>query len=312
MKTAESVKGDRPNAPMQPTPRVRKKGMLTLAFLLPSLIIFSVFMFWPVIRTVYLSFFNWNMISPNMKFVGLENYINMFVNPDTIKSIVNTVVYIAILLVLNFLFPYLTSYVLANLIQKGKGFYKSVIFFPSLVSLAVGTIVFSWIFNPVAGPMKLILEGLGIASPIWLKEKGWVIMVLSLVVAWKSFGYNLIVLLGAIQDVPMELIESAKLEKASNWKIFWDIIRPLTSSKALYVFVTTIVFGLQYVFTPIHILTQGGPTQASTNIVYTIYQYGFTFYQTGRAAAIATITMILFVGFIVLQKRMEKGVHYEN
>jgi sn-glycerol 3-phosphate transport system permease protein len=292
--------------------RRRKNNILTFLFLLPSIIIFSVFMFYPVLKNLYLSFFNWNMISPHKDFVGLENYANIAVNTDTIKAFINTAIYVLVLLVLNFVFPYLVSNVIANLITHAKGVYKSVIFFPSLVSLAVGSIVFSWIFNPVAGPMKLILESFGVASPIWLKEKGWVIMVLSLIVAWKNFGYNLIVLLGAVQGVPMELIESAKLEKASNWKIFWDIVRPLTSSTALYVLMTTIVFGLQNVFSPINILTQGGPNQESTNIVYIIYQYGFQFYQTGRAAAVATVTMVIFMGFIVLQKKMEKGVHYEN
>jgi sn-glycerol 3-phosphate transport system permease protein len=291
--------------------RRRKEAVLAGLFLLPSLVIFAVFMFWPVIRTIYLSFFEWNMISPYKDFVGFEHYIDILVNPDTIKAFTNSAVYVVILLILNFVFPYLVSFVVANVITKGQDFYKAVIFFPSLVSLAVGSIVFSWVFNPVAGPMKLILDNFGISSPIWLKERGWVIMVLSLIVAWRSFGYNLIVLIGAVQDVPLELIEAARLEKASNWRIFWSIIRPMTSSKALYVFIITIVFGLQHVFTPINMLTQGGPNQASTNIVYIIYEYGFYFFQTGRAAALATITMIVFVGFIILQRQMEKGVHYE-
>lgn len=291
--------------------RKRKNSILAWMFMLPSMVIFAVFMFWPVIRTVYLSFFDWNMISPYKDFVGLKYYVDIFVNPDTIKALANSVIYIVILLVLNFVFPYLVSYVVANIITRHQDLYKAIIFFPSLVSLAVGSIVFSWIFNPVAGPMKLILDNFGITSPIWLKQKGWVIMVLSLIVAWRSFGYNLIILIGAVQDVPLELIEAAKLENASNWKIFWNIVRPLTSSKGLYVFITTIVFGLQHVFSPINILTQGGPNQASTNIVYIIYEYGFRFFQTGRAAALASITMVIFVGFIVLQRQMEKGVHYE-
>lgn len=291
--------------------RKRKNSLLAWVFMLPAMSIFLVFMFWPVIRTIYLSFFDWNMITPYKDFVGIQHYLDIFVNPDTIKAFVNSAIYVIILLVLNFVFPYLVSYVVANIITRNQDFYKAIIFFPSLVSLAVGSIIFSWIFNPVAGPMKLILDHFGVASPIWLKQKGWVIMVLSLIVAWRSFGYNLIVLIGAVQDVPLELIEAAKLEKASNWKIFWDIVRPLTSSTGLYVFVTTIVFGLQHVFSPINILTQGGPNQASTNIVYIIYEYGFRFFQTGRAAALASITMIIFMSFIMLQRTIEKRVHYE-
>lgn len=290
----------------------KKNKLLVFLFLLPTIIIFGVFMFYPIIRTLQLSFYSWNMVSPKKNFVGLSNYINMFINPATLKAVTNSLIYIFIMLAINFVIPYLIAYVMAKLITKGQGFYKSVIFFPSLISLAVGSIIFMWMFNPVAGPVKLILSKFGITSPMWLQSKGWVILVLSLIVAWKNFGYNLIILLGAIQEVPLELIEAAKLENASNWRIFWDIIRPLTSSRALYVFVMTIVFGLQHVFSPIHILTQGGPDQESTNLVYIIYQYGFRFFQTGRAAAVAIVTLILFVGLIMVQKRIERNVHYGN
>jgi len=96
------------------------------------------------------------------------------------------------------------------------------------------------------------------------------------------------------------------LEKASDWTIFWQIILPLTSPTALFVFIMTITFGLSYVFTPINILTQGGPTQASTNIIYLIYQYGFDYFQTGRAAATAIVTLVIFMVLVVIQKKLEK------
>ena len=109
------------------------------------------------------------------------------------------------------------------------------------------------------------------------------------------------------------MIEAAKLENASNWVIFKKIILPMTSSTAIYVFTITIVFGLQYVLTPVNMLTQGGPDQGSTNLVYIIYQYAFTFFKTGTSAAYAFVTMIVFLIFLFLKhKFLDKKVYYEN
>ena len=135
----------------------------------------------------------------------------------------------------------------------------------------------------------------------------------SIITAWKIFGYNLILLLAGILEVPAELIESAKIDKLSNFQIFIYIVLPMTSSTALYVSIMTVVYGLQQVFVPINVLTQGGPNNGSTNLVYSIYQYAFTFFQTGRASALAIITTLFFFILISLKiKILEKGVYYEN
>ncbi|MBQ7021437.1 MAG: sugar ABC transporter permease, partial [Phascolarctobacterium sp.] len=109
------------------------------------------------------------------------------------------------------------------------------------------------------------------------------------------------------------MIEAAKLENASNWVIFKKIILPMTSSTAIYVFTITVVFSLQHVLVPVNMLTQGGPDQGSSNLVYIVYQYGFTFFQTGKAAAYAVITMFVYMAFLyVKNKYLEKKVYYEN
>ncbi|MGL5352313.1 MAG: carbohydrate ABC transporter permease, partial [Clostridium sp.] len=110
----------------------------------------------------------------------------------------------------------------------------------------------------------------GLKAQFWLKTNGLVMVLITLITAWKIFGYNLILLLAGILEVPTELIESAKLDKVSNWKIFLYIVIPMTSSTALYVMVMTIVYGLQQVFVPINVLTQGGPNNGSTNLVIAI------------------------------------------
>lgn len=290
------------------------KGKSTsVLFLMPTIIVFALFMFYPILKTIYLSFYQWNMVSPNKNFVGFENYVEVLNSPDIWKSAGNTILYILILVIMNFAIPYVVGYVLAHLIKKWSGFYKFALFMPSIISTVVGALVFLWMFNPLSGPIAKGLSSFGVQSPSWFKTEGLVIAVLSFVIVWKSFGYNLIILLSGILDVPKDIIEAAKLENLSNTQIFFRIVLPLTSSTALYVLTTTIVFGLQYIFVPINILTQGGPDNASTNLVYSIYQYGFNFFQTGKASALAIITTVLF--FILMSikfKALEKGVYYEN
>lgn len=282
-------------------------------FLLPSIFFFVVFSYWPLLQNLYLSFFSWNMVSPNMTFVGIENYTAVLGSEELIKILANTVAFVAIMLVLNFVLPYLFSFVLGHLIERGKGFYRSTLFMPATLSLAVASILFLWIYNPLAGPLSIVLSWFDVESPRWFKENWLVIFAICTIIGWKVFGYNLIVMLAAMLAVPKEMIEAAKLENASNWQIFKQIIVPMTSSTAIYVFTITVVFGLQYVLVPVNMLTQGGPDQGSSNLVYIIYQYAFVFFQTGKSAAFAIITMICYIAFLLFRtKYLEKKVYYEN
>ena len=221
------------------------------------------------------------MVKPVKKFVGLNNYIAVFRDPNTFKILGNTLAYILVLLVLNFVLPYILSFILSAVIRHGKSFYKAVFFLPSVISLVVGSILYTWILNPISGPVAIILGKFGIQMPFWSKTDGWVI--------------------------------AARLDQVPLWKIFLDIIVPMSSATGIYVFITTIVQGLQYVFTPIKVITQGGPNYASSNLIYASYHEAFTLYRTGTSSAISILTMLLFIVLLLLEfKFVEKGVYYEN
>ncbi|MGN0132411.1 MAG: carbohydrate ABC transporter permease [Lachnospiraceae bacterium] len=292
---------------------MRKERVLALGLMLPTIIVFSIFMFWPIIRTVELSFYKWNMVSPDKKFVGLDNYEKILTDPTFHKVLCNTVWYILLFIVIDFVLPYIISYVLSFVIKKGKSFYKTTLFIPSLISLVVGAIIMSWILNPLSGPIATIFKSFGVDFPIWSQTSGLVIVVLSLVTSWKMFGYNVIVLMAAVGSVPMELIETARLEKTPNWEIFLKIIVPMSSSTGIYTLLITLVWGLQWVFTPINVLTQGGPNNGSANLIYAVYKEAFTIFQTGSASAMAVLAMLLFGLLLFLEIRfVEKGIYYEN
>lgn len=290
-----------------------KNTIISMAFILPSFLMFCIFMFYPLIRTIYLSFFDWNLISPNKKFVGFDNYINLFKDPITFKVLNNTFLYIAILLVINFIVPYILAYILHSHIKNRKNLFKSTIFLPSVISLVVGSMLYLWMLNPVSGPVGIIAKMIGIEVPNWTKTEGLVIVVLSLITSWKVFGYNFIILYAGIMGVNQDVIETAIIDNIPSWKIFKDIILPMSSASGIYVFIITVVQGLQYVFIPIKVLTQGGPDYASSNLTYQSYHEAFTLYRVGSSSAFSVLTLIIFGLLLYLEyKYVEVGAYYEN
>ena len=289
-----------------------KRSIGAFFYLAPSLAVLGMFMFWPLARTFYLSFFEWNMVKPVKKFVGLANYSELLRSSLTWKVLGNTGLYVLILLALNFAAPYVLSFVLSCAVKRGKWFYKSAYFMPSVISLVVGSIVYMWILNPISGPVALLAKRFGLTMPMWSKTEGLVIVVLSLVTSWKIFGYNFIVILGGVSGVSGEVIEAARLDGVPLWRIFTDIVLPMSSATGVYLFVMTIVQGVQYAFTPIRVLTQGGPNYASSNLVYQSYHEMFVVYRTGAGCALAVTTLAAFAFLLFLEFRfVEKKVYYE-
>lgn len=294
-------------------PKIIKDHWKAYLLLIPSLVTFVLFMFWPFLYTVYLSFFDWNMVSPTKEFVGLQNYIDVLKDPITYKIFCNTLIYMALLLIINCAVPYVLAFVIDLVLSRFKNFYKGAIFLPSVISLVVGSILFTWLLNPVSGPAAIILGWFGIEMPVWSKLDGWVITVLSLITSWKIFGYNFIILFASINGISREVIEAARLDDIPLWRIFFKIVLPMSSSTGIYVFIITIAQGLQYVFTPIKVITQGGPNYSSANTIYHAYHEAFVLYRTGHSAALSILTMAIFLLLLILEfKFVERGIHYEN
>lgn len=292
---------------------MKRNSRIGFLFIIPSIIIFSAFTFYPLLYTLYLSFFDWNMISPNKVFVGLDNYIEVLTDPITYKIIGNTLLYIVLLLIINFIVPYIFAFVIDVILKRFHNFYKSALFLPAFISLVVGSILFTWLLNPVSGPLAIIFDWFGLKIPNWTKSEGWIILVLSLITSWKVFGYNFILLYASINGISREIIESARLDNIPLWRIFLQIILPMSSATGIYVLIITIVQSLQYVFTPVKVVSQGGPDYASSNLIYHAYHEAFVVYRTGHSATISIITMVLFLFLLFLEfKFVERRIYYEN
>ncbi|CAJ1175292.1 carbohydrate ABC transporter permease [Companilactobacillus nantensis] len=281
----------------------KNKRFLPFLYLLPTAILLVVFLVIPILYTFYLSFFDWNLIAPTKEFVGLRNYLEVFTDPVNQKVILNTLIYIVFLVVLNFLVPYFISLVVKFFISKMQGVYKVLFFIPSLFSLVVGAMVFTWILNPVSGPIAYILKNFGIAMPNWSNSGILAITVICFITNWKVFGYNFILLLTGLGSIPKNIIDAAKVDGIPKWRLIWNVILPMNRGIGIYVLILTIVQGLQYVFTPINVITTGGPYYGSSNMIYQTYLNAFVLYKTGTSSALAIVTFVIFLILLFIEIR---------
>lgn len=179
--------------------------------------------------------------------------------------------------------------------------------------MVVGSMIYNWMLNPSSGPVAEIAGFMGMSIPNWTTSQNLVIVVICYITAWKVFGYNFITLYAAVASISEEVIESARLDNVPTWRLFLDIVLPMSSSAGLFVLINTIVTGLQYVYTPISVVTQGGPDGASSNLVYESYEQAFVLFDTGYSAAFSMITLLLFSILLFVQIRIsERSVYYEN
>ncbi len=279
----------------------------------PASIFFLAFVIVPMFYTVYLSFFDWNMISPKMKYVGLSNYVKILTDKNFTKILSNTFLYIFIIAIANFVIPYIFAFVCRYVLSKYQSFYKVALFLPGFISLIVASMLFVWILNPLTGPLSALLDIFGINMPIWSRTEGLVVVVISLITAWGCFGYNFITLLAAVGSVPQEIIEAARLDNIPTHKIFYKIVIPVSGASGYYVLIMTMMQALGNVFGPIDVLTKGGPDYGSSNLIYESYFKAFTVFETGESAALSIITMFFFTIIIFFMNRIiGKRVYYAN
>ncbi|GIP36664.1 carbohydrate ABC transporter permease [Paenibacillus sp. J2TS4] len=283
-------------------------------YLAPAVIPIAVFVYYPLVKSMEISFLSWNMVSPNRKWVGFDNYKYLLTNSEFWKSVWNTGVYTFLLLLLLLVAPFLVAFAVTRVHGKLQAFYKSAIFVPTVLSLAVSSIVFLWLLNPISGSVNHLIGVVGLPSINWLSDPKWALISIVVITSWKTFGYHFILLLSGILAVPQDVVEAARIDGVrSSMGLIRRIYIPLSSGTLLFVFVITVVFGIQWSFVPIQMLTNGGPDQATTHLVYTVYQFAFQFFKSGLASAVSVLTFLVFSGLIIFQAFvMERRVHYEN
>ncbi len=280
-------------------PRRRKPLLARLTpylYLLPALLTIGLWVYKPVVQTFQLSFFEWNLLPSSPRtFVGWQNYERLLGLPEVRRALVNTVIYIAGLIPMAMLIPLAVAILTENIRGRARNVYRALVFVPMVMAPVVVAIVWRWLLNPTQGVLNVsVLGAFGVPPINFLREGGWAILTIVFITGWKLIGFSTLIFSAAIANVDRSYLEAARLDGANEWQIVRGITLPLISPTVLFVTMLTVLLGAQWSFAYINVLTQGGPGNATTNIYYLLYQYGFGTFAVGWSSAAA---VLLFVGF---------------
>lgn len=272
-------------------------------FLLPALVVYLVFVFWPVIQSIYFGFFEWNGLGKEMTYIGLDNYVNMFVQDEVFRlSLRNSIVATLILAIVPTALGLGFAALFSNL--RGGGLYRSAIFLPYLVAMvAVGTI-WSWIYNPRIDAPGIMLQAIGLESLMhdWLGEQATAFSAAMVPGIWRFTGFAIVIFYAAIQTIPVDLYEAARVDGASGWQSFWHITVPLVRQAMIIVVVWMTMDALK-LFDLIFVLTRGNPNHATEVIATWMFANTFRHYKMGYGAAMAVVLFLMILGFSIIYIR---------
>jgi ABC-type sugar transport system permease subunit len=282
-------------------------------YLLPALLFLGLFIYWPLVQVTILSFFRWNLISPNRTFVGLDNFASLLTDPKFFGILLQTLLYMLIALLGNFLLPVGLAMLTLQVGRRYTDLYQSLLFTPTMVAVSVGSLLWQWIYLPTGGLLNTLLSVFGLPEVNWLNNPNTALGAVGVVAAWQFMGFNYLISLAGLMAVPREYLEAARIDGATGWPLLRWVIIPLLMPTLLFIALTSILQALPNAFVPIEILTRGGPSESSDNLLYTIYQDGFQFFQVGKASAEAVVTILLLGGAAIWQFRiLDRSLSYER
>lgn len=273
-------------------------------FLAPAFLVFLVFIFIPMIASFVLSFFSYSMTTiKEPEFVGLKNFITLFQTPVFRTAMKNTVVYTAFTVPTTMACGLCIALLINSRLVRRKNFYKVCYYIPYVSSMVAVAIVFSYVFNSSPnGIMNQILGKLGIAPVGWLSNDKWAMFVVVLLSVWKELGYVMVIYTGGLLSISQDIYEAVSLDPISSWKKLIYITLPMLRPTTLFLLVVETIGSFQ-VFTPVQIMTNGGPGYSTTTIVTYLYQKGFQEYKMGMASAIAVIMFVILLFLSILQNK---------
>jgi multiple sugar transport system permease protein len=263
-------------------------------FLLPNLIIFSLFTIYPVFASFFYSLNEWTLHGP-MEFIGLANYANLLQDEIFRQVLVNTFYYTAGVIPIQTALALLIAVGLNQKIRFMIG-YRALYFVPVVTSMIAVSVVWQWMYQPQYGVINSLLRMVGIEGPNWLYSREWAMPSVIAMSIWKNVGYSIVLYLAALQGVPESFYESAMIDGANAWQRFWRITIPMISPTTFFIIVLSVIGSFQS-FDQIYVLTEGGPARATSVIVHYLYQNGFQWFKMGYAAAIACV---LFAFLLIL------------
>jgi sn-glycerol 3-phosphate transport system permease protein len=281
-------------------------------YLTPTLIFLGVFVFLPVITSFTLSLNRTAPFGNQQIFIGLDNYVRLLTDPAYWGIISTTALFTLGVVPTSLVLAVALALALAQPVRHLRGLHRLLIFVPVVISTAVAGVLFRWLYHPVVGYINYWLSTIGIEGPNWLASKEWALVAVILTTIWKELGFNVIIALAGVQAIDNTYYDAAKVDGASPWERFVNITLPLLSPTLFFLLIINVIHSFES-FAQIHVLTEGGPGQATTTMVYSIYYDAFVGTpQRGIASAQAYLLALLVVVISYAQfKFLNKRVHYQ-
>ncbi len=281
-----------------------------LLFLLPSLLLFAVFTFYPLFASIKLSLYNTDLMGQASTFAGFQHYVDMFSSPQFFQSLLVTLLFTLYTVIPGILLALFLACTV-NRQLKGIAIFRTIFAFPLSIAVAGASMIFMMMFNPSSGICNYFLQLFHLQAVFWLSDPKWALISIAIINIWRSVGFNTIVLLSGLQTIPEQIYESARIDGAVSWRQFIDITLPLLSPTLFFVFIVSVINSLQ-TFGEINILTQGGPVDATNVIVYSIYREAFFNTNFSYASAESIILFFMILLLTLLEFRfLEKRVFYK-
>jgi len=288
----------------------RRRGAWgALAYLVPALVVFGVFIFWPLVKSVLLSVQGTDILGNPSGFVGLVNYSKLFSDPDFLTVLWVTFAFTILTVVPSIAIALFIALLLQTRI-RGVRFFRTAFALPFAFSVATASVIFGVLFNPASGVLNGLLSHLGVDKVQWLTNPDLALWSVSGATVWMQIGYNLLVLSAGLGALPEDVLEAARLDGASGLRLQRSIIMPLITPQLFFLVVVGTIHSLQS-FGQIRILTVGGPENRTTTLVYSIYEQAFANnnsnygYASAQAMVLLLIVLIITaVQFGVLERRV--------
>lgn len=279
-------------------------------FLAPAMGAILLFFFLPILAAFAMSFTDFDIYSlgdwSRARFVGLQNYLDLVRNPLFWKALRNTFYFVLIGGPLSIGVSLGTAMLLNSKLVRYKGLFRLAYFTPVVTTLVAVAVVWRYIYHPRFGLMNYLLGLVGVQPIDWLGDPVWAMPALIILAVWKNFGYNMIIFIAGLQNIPEELYEAARIDGASAWQQFRTITLPMLAPTTLFVGIITMIGYFQFFAEP-YIMTQGGPLNSTLSIVLLMYREGFRTWEMGYSAAIAFVLfLIVFLGTLIQMRTQHR------
>ena len=281
---------------------------LFLVIVGPNLALLGVFTYRPLIENIRLSFYDWNISSDTISFLGFDNYIEWFTRDDTRTIVANTVIF-TVAAVLGSMVIGLALALLLDRTLRGRNLVRSVVFAPFVISGAAIGIAFQFVFDPNFGLVRDLMHRFGLGSPPdFYQDPHWALFMITVTYLWKNVGYAFVIYLAALQGRREDLAEAAAIDGASSWTYFRRVLVPQLRPTTYFLSITVMLNSLQ-VFDIINVMTRGGPLgTGTTTMVYQVYEESFVNFRAGYGATVATVMFVVLLIITVAQVRiMDRG-----